>query len=128
MAKISPAGGVNPGFTRVDSVFNRVSERQGQITIKGDSLDCTFVEFFDNGKLVASMTDANNALRYLILAEEGNALLGSLISEKGDYVFPQKGRLRSRPTGRTGKSASGRTFEYHDVILEDVKFAEFKRQ
>lgn len=128
MAKISPSGGAHPGFAPVNSVFNRVSERQGRVTIKGDDLDCTFVDFFNDGKLVASMPDANNALRYIRLASEGNALLGSLVTEEANYVFPQTGKLRSEPTGRKDTSKTGRKFEYHDVILEDVTFAQFGRQ
>lgn len=131
MAKVKPPKGLNPGFSRLaPTAFNDVRERADTITIRGNDVSGTAVDFVLDGRVVASLFDGNNGLSYIILEDEDNRTLGSFIEgDEANLAFPKSGEIRSVPTGRTGVGAvSKRTYEIHDVKLSKVKFKQFTKQ
>jgi hypothetical protein len=126
MVTVKPLSGAHPGFAPLaPTAIASVQTSSKSVKVNNQTVDAIAIKFNDgSGRCFAEMNSARNDFGWIRLAKADNQPIGSLIASETTLKFPAKGVLRSEPVGDVIKSASGREYRRHNVILEGVELAD----
>lgn len=132
MATIKPGKAPNPGLASLQRTpFDKVVERAGKSRRRGNEVDGTYIDFYANGEVFASLFgEEQYGLGSVLLEKENYKSLSSFVTQTTNLAFPTKGTIESRPIRQDWAhgTTNGTRWQIHEVILGDVTFDQFKPQ